>query len=167
MTHPHPKRSFVPQAVLTRSGKLSTAGVAVNTVRPINMAYKKAVNIVRPVNTANIKVVNTVRPVNTANTKAVDTKVGRSLISPYVMGFPIGSTIWALEARIDVAMAHSLWAWGPSHFGPSFPVSSAWLASLARYTKSPGLNETPRVWLLVRAFPPICPNLYVARRHWL
>ncbi|GKF36726.1 hypothetical protein Tco_0113484, partial [Tanacetum coccineum] len=32
--------------------------------------------------------------------------------SPYVMGFPIGSTIWALEARIDVAMAHSSWAWG-------------------------------------------------------
>ncbi|GJV23373.1 putative ribonuclease H-like domain-containing protein [Tanacetum coccineum] len=31
--------------------------------------------------------------------------------SPYVMGCPIGSTIWALEARIDVAMAHSLWAW--------------------------------------------------------
>ncbi|GJV36576.1 hypothetical protein Tco_1409053 [Tanacetum coccineum] len=30
--------------------------------------------------------------------------------SPYVMGFPIGSTIWALEARIDVAMAHSSWA---------------------------------------------------------
>ncbi|GKA93790.1 hypothetical protein Tco_0815776 [Tanacetum coccineum] len=33
--------------------------------------------------------------------------------SPYVMGFPIGSTIWALEARIDVAMAHSSWAWCP------------------------------------------------------
>ncbi|GKG29420.1 hypothetical protein Tco_0416785 [Tanacetum coccineum] len=33
VTHPHPKRSFVPQAVLTRSGKLSAAGVAVNTVR--------------------------------------------------------------------------------------------------------------------------------------
>ncbi|GJY12375.1 hypothetical protein Tco_0381684 [Tanacetum coccineum] len=29
MTHPHPKRSFVPQTVLTRSGKLSTAGAAV------------------------------------------------------------------------------------------------------------------------------------------
>ncbi|GKA00524.1 hypothetical protein Tco_0673074 [Tanacetum coccineum] len=43
--------------------------------------------------------------------QSVDTKVGRSLISPYVMGFPIGSTIWALEARIDVAMAHSSWAW--------------------------------------------------------
>ncbi|GJS13953.1 hypothetical protein Tco_0408425 [Tanacetum coccineum] len=33
MTHPHPKRSFVPQAVLTRSGKLSTASAAVNTGR--------------------------------------------------------------------------------------------------------------------------------------
>ncbi|GJS18252.1 hypothetical protein Tco_0412724 [Tanacetum coccineum] len=43
--------------------------------------------------------------------QSVDTKVGRSLISPYVMGFPIGSTMWALEARIDVAMAHSSWAW--------------------------------------------------------
>ncbi|GJY57460.1 ribonuclease H-like domain-containing protein [Tanacetum coccineum] len=73
MTHPHPKRSFVPQAVLTRSGKLSTAGVAVNTVRPVNTANTKAVNTVRPVNTANTKAVNTVRPVNTANTKAVNT----------------------------------------------------------------------------------------------
>ncbi|GKF11281.1 hypothetical protein Tco_0049207, partial [Tanacetum coccineum] len=27
------------------------------------------------------------------------------------MGFAIGSTIRALETRIDVAMAHSLWAW--------------------------------------------------------
>ncbi|GJZ13441.1 putative ribonuclease H-like domain-containing protein [Tanacetum coccineum] len=57
MTHPHPKRSFVPQAVLTRSWKLSTASVAVNTVRPVNTANTKAVNIVRPVNTANTKAV--------------------------------------------------------------------------------------------------------------
>ncbi|GKC99357.1 ribonuclease H-like domain-containing protein [Tanacetum coccineum] len=51
LTHPHPKRSFVPQTVLTRSGKLSTAGVAVNTVRPVNTANTKAVNTVRSVNT--------------------------------------------------------------------------------------------------------------------
>ncbi|GKF02876.1 hypothetical protein Tco_0029799, partial [Tanacetum coccineum] len=31
MTHPHPKRSFVPQAVLTRIGKINTAGANVNT----------------------------------------------------------------------------------------------------------------------------------------
>ncbi|GJU42110.1 hypothetical protein Tco_1195067 [Tanacetum coccineum] len=43
-----------------RSGKLSTAGVAVNTVRPVNTANTKAVNTVRPVNTANTKAVNTV-----------------------------------------------------------------------------------------------------------
>ncbi|GJS67323.1 putative ribonuclease H-like domain-containing protein [Tanacetum coccineum] len=79
MIHPHPKRSFVPQAVLTRSGKLSTVGVAVNTVRPFNTANTKAVNTVRPVNTANTKAVNTVKPVNTANTKAVNNAPGPGL----------------------------------------------------------------------------------------
>ncbi|GJU03539.1 hypothetical protein Tco_1113877 [Tanacetum coccineum] len=52
MTHPQPKRSFVPQAVLTKSEKLSTAGAAVNTVRLVNTANTKAVNTVRSVNTA-------------------------------------------------------------------------------------------------------------------
>ncbi|GJR44408.1 hypothetical protein Tco_1312511 [Tanacetum coccineum] len=51
MTHPHPKRSFVPQAVLTRPRKLSTTGVAVNTVRPVNTANTIAVNTIRSVNT--------------------------------------------------------------------------------------------------------------------
>ncbi|GJX06928.1 putative ribonuclease H-like domain-containing protein [Tanacetum coccineum] len=71
MTHPHPKRRFVPQAGLTRSGKLSTAGVAVNTVRPINTTNTKAVNIVRPVNTANTKAANTVRSINTVVSKPI------------------------------------------------------------------------------------------------
>ncbi|GJY53113.1 ribonuclease H-like domain-containing protein [Tanacetum coccineum] len=31
MTHPHPKRSFVPQALLTRTGKINNAGANVNT----------------------------------------------------------------------------------------------------------------------------------------
>ncbi|GKF13305.1 hypothetical protein Tco_0054767 [Tanacetum coccineum] len=43
MTHPHPKRSFVPQAVLTRSGKLSTVGITVNTVRSVNIAASKPI----------------------------------------------------------------------------------------------------------------------------
>ncbi|GJV66027.1 putative ribonuclease H-like domain-containing protein [Tanacetum coccineum] len=42
MTHPHPNRRFVPQAVLTRSGKINTAGVNVNTaVRPVNTVGSK------------------------------------------------------------------------------------------------------------------------------
>ncbi|GJV28887.1 putative ribonuclease H-like domain-containing protein [Tanacetum coccineum] len=45
MTHPYPKRSFVPQAVLTRSGKLSTVNAVVNTVRSVNTANTKAVNM--------------------------------------------------------------------------------------------------------------------------
>ncbi|GJV87870.1 putative ribonuclease H-like domain-containing protein [Tanacetum coccineum] len=63
MSHPHPKRSFVLQAVLTRSGKLRTASAAVNTVRPVNTANTKAVN------TANTKAVNTARQVNTVGSK--------------------------------------------------------------------------------------------------
>nr|GEZ81510.1 hypothetical protein [Tanacetum cinerariifolium] len=43
LTHPHPKRGFVPQAVLTRSGKINTAGASVNTVaRPVNTASSKS-----------------------------------------------------------------------------------------------------------------------------
>ncbi|GKA74345.1 ribonuclease H-like domain-containing protein [Tanacetum coccineum] len=42
MTHRHPNRKFVLQAVLTRSGKINTAGATVNTaVRPVNTAGSK------------------------------------------------------------------------------------------------------------------------------
>ncbi|GJT47750.1 hypothetical protein Tco_0973907 [Tanacetum coccineum] len=42
MTHPHPKRKFAPQAVLTRSDKINTTGTSVNTdVRPVNTAGLK------------------------------------------------------------------------------------------------------------------------------
>ncbi|GKF55228.1 hypothetical protein Tco_0165568, partial [Tanacetum coccineum] len=64
MTHPHPKRSFVPQEVLTRTGKINTAGANVNTAGA-------AVNTARPVSTANTKAVNTVRSVNTAASKLI------------------------------------------------------------------------------------------------
>ncbi|GJX20750.1 hypothetical protein Tco_0223427 [Tanacetum coccineum] len=40
-THPRPKRRFVPQAVLTRSGILNTADAAVNAVRPVNIVDLK------------------------------------------------------------------------------------------------------------------------------
>ncbi|GJZ00298.1 hypothetical protein Tco_0517727, partial [Tanacetum coccineum] len=52
MTHPHPKRNFVPRAVLMKSGlkTLNTAGqnssraaVSVNTARPINTAYPRPI----------------------------------------------------------------------------------------------------------------------------
>ncbi|GKE39964.1 hypothetical protein Tco_1463369, partial [Tanacetum coccineum] len=51
--------------------KLSTAGVAVNTVRPVNTANTKAVNTVRPVNTANTKAVNIVRSFITDASKPI------------------------------------------------------------------------------------------------
>nr|GFB61920.1 hypothetical protein [Tanacetum cinerariifolium] len=53
MTHPHPKRRFVPQVILTKSGKLKTAGTPINTVRPVNTADSKPiVNYSRPISNA-------------------------------------------------------------------------------------------------------------------
>nr|GEY26044.1 putative ribonuclease H-like domain-containing protein [Tanacetum cinerariifolium] len=53
ITHPHPKRRFIPQAILTKSGKLKTVGTPVNTVRLVNTAYSKPiVNYSRPTSNA-------------------------------------------------------------------------------------------------------------------
>ncbi|GKA39271.1 putative ribonuclease H-like domain-containing protein [Tanacetum coccineum] len=54
MTHPHPYRRFVPQAVLTKSGKINTAGASVNTaVRPVKTAGSKpTVNHPKPISNA-------------------------------------------------------------------------------------------------------------------
>ncbi|GKD46136.1 hypothetical protein Tco_1270781 [Tanacetum coccineum] len=49
MTHPLPNRRFVPQAVLTRSGKINIAGASVNT------AGVRVNTVVRPVNTVRVK----------------------------------------------------------------------------------------------------------------
>nr|GEU82887.1 copia protein [Tanacetum cinerariifolium] len=43
ITHPHPKRRFVPQEILTKLGKLKTDGSPVNTVRPVNTADSKPI----------------------------------------------------------------------------------------------------------------------------
>ncbi|GJX13925.1 ribonuclease H-like domain-containing protein [Tanacetum coccineum] len=54
MTHPHPNRRFVPQTVLTRSGKINTAGASVNiVVRPVKTAGSKTtVSHPRPISKA-------------------------------------------------------------------------------------------------------------------
>ncbi|GJR71256.1 hypothetical protein Tco_0083621 [Tanacetum coccineum] len=51
MTHPHPNKRFVPQAVLTRSGKINIAGASVNTVvRPVNtVGSKTTMNHPKPI----------------------------------------------------------------------------------------------------------------------
>ncbi|GJZ10899.1 putative ribonuclease H-like domain-containing protein [Tanacetum coccineum] len=74
ITHPHPKRNFVPSAVLMKSGlkTLNTArqnslraAVSVSTARPINTAYPRpTVNSARPVS----NVFNTRRPFNKITT---------------------------------------------------------------------------------------------------
>ncbi|GJV70152.1 putative ribonuclease H-like domain-containing protein [Tanacetum coccineum] len=67
LTHPHPKRSFVPQAVLIRTCKINTAGTDINTVRSVNTANTKAVNTVRTVKAAKSRPVNTIVPTPIVN----------------------------------------------------------------------------------------------------
>ncbi|GJS64524.1 putative ribonuclease H-like domain-containing protein [Tanacetum coccineum] len=84
MTHPHPNRRFVPQAVLTRFGKINIAGARINTaVRPVNTAgskptvnhprsisntYKKGYSqVTRPFNTNKNSIFN--KTVNTVRVK--------------------------------------------------------------------------------------------------
>ncbi|GKC52995.1 putative ribonuclease H-like domain-containing protein [Tanacetum coccineum] len=66
MTHPHPNRRFVPQAVLTRSGKINTAGASVNT--------------------GSVSVNTTVRSVNTAGSKPT-VNHPRSISNGYKRGY--------------------------------------------------------------------------------
>ncbi|GJU07876.1 hypothetical protein Tco_1124306 [Tanacetum coccineum] len=47
--------------------------------------------------------------------------------------------LWSFSLY-DPFPSASVTLYGPSHLGPSFLVSSAWLASLLRYSKSPGLK---------------------------
>nr|GEV61541.1 retrotransposon protein, putative, unclassified [Tanacetum cinerariifolium] len=70
ITHPHPKRSFVSQAVLTRSGKINTAGASVNNARgSVNTVGANVDTVFRLVNTtASTPIVNHPRPIsNTYN----------------------------------------------------------------------------------------------------
>ncbi|GJU68133.1 ribonuclease H-like domain-containing protein [Tanacetum coccineum] len=74
MTHPHPKRNFVPRAVLMKSDLKtlntarqysSRAAISVNTIRPINTAYPKpTVNCARPSNIFNRAHSHVRRPFN-------------------------------------------------------------------------------------------------------
>ncbi|GJR63735.1 putative ribonuclease H-like domain-containing protein [Tanacetum coccineum] len=73
MTHPHPNRRFVPQAVLTRSGKINTAGASVNTAGA-------------SVNTAGARINTAVRPVNTAGSKPT-VNHPRSISNTYKKGY--------------------------------------------------------------------------------
>ncbi|GKC14010.1 putative ribonuclease H-like domain-containing protein [Tanacetum coccineum] len=74
MTHPHLKRRFVPQEILTKSGKLKTVGTLINTVRPVNTTDSKPiVKSSRPISNAFKRGHSqAMRPFNNLKTMMVD-----------------------------------------------------------------------------------------------
>ncbi|GJU94980.1 ribonuclease H-like domain-containing protein [Tanacetum coccineum] len=94
MTHPHPNRRFVPQAVLTRSGKINTAGVCVNTaVRPVNTASSKTtVNHSRLISNAYKKRYSQV-------TRLFNNPTKRACFTTFASGYDVGESSTAGAAR--------------------------------------------------------------------
>ncbi|GJX35326.1 hypothetical protein Tco_0246883 [Tanacetum coccineum] len=126
MTHPHPKRNFVPRAVLIKSGlktlntarqNSSKAAVSVNTARPINTAsLRPTVNCTRPASNVINKAHSHVnRPFNKFTTKKksnfnekVNTVRGNvTTIGPKA----VVSVNKGNEA--NVVMASTCWVWKP------------------------------------------------------
>ncbi|GJZ85520.1 putative ribonuclease H-like domain-containing protein [Tanacetum coccineum] len=116
MTHPHPNRRFVPQAVLTRYGKINTAGASVNTiVRPVNTAGSKpTVNHPRPISNAYKKGYSQVtRPFNKYS------KYKNSIFNKKVNTVRVKDTTIRDRAvvsknkgkRVNVVKASACWVW--------------------------------------------------------
>ncbi|GKC24476.1 putative ribonuclease H-like domain-containing protein [Tanacetum coccineum] len=122
MTHPHPKRNFVPRAVLMKSGlktlntarqNSSRAAVSVNTARPINTAYPKpTVNCARTTsNVFNIAHSHVRRPFNmftsnknsNFNEKVNTIKGNVTTVGPKVV----------VSDEANVVKASACWVWRP------------------------------------------------------
>ncbi|GKA58156.1 hypothetical protein Tco_0757344 [Tanacetum coccineum] len=87
-THPHPKRNFVPTAVVTKSGQ-----VPVNTAKQSSSRATTLISTARPVNTAAPKSkVNDASPIKYSYFKAHSPlmllwEMGKMLLSPQHAGF--------------------------------------------------------------------------------
>ncbi|GJT45427.1 ribonuclease H-like domain-containing protein [Tanacetum coccineum] len=99
MTHPHPNRGVVPQAVLTRTGKINTAGAKVNTaIRPVNTAGSKpTVNHPRSISNAYKKGYSQVkRPFNKAthNKRSTRKKELLTVVEKALYGLHLAPRAW-------------------------------------------------------------------------
>nr|GEW56965.1 ribonuclease H-like domain-containing protein [Tanacetum cinerariifolium] len=115
ITNPHSKRRFVPHEILTKSGKLKTAGSPVNTIRPVNTVDSKPiVNYSRPISNAfKRRHSQVIRPynkystymktifnkmVNTVRVKDINARE-RAVVSEY------------MERETDAVKASACWVW--------------------------------------------------------
>ncbi|GJS73821.1 hypothetical protein Tco_0706662 [Tanacetum coccineum] len=128
MSHPHPKRNFVPRAVLMKSGlktlnsarqNSSKAAVSVNTARPINTAYPRpTVNSARKAsNVFNRAHSHVIRPFNkfiTNKNNNFNEKVNTVRENVTIVGTKaVVSDNKGNEA--NVVKASACWVWRPKH----------------------------------------------------
>ncbi|GJS73653.1 putative ribonuclease H-like domain-containing protein [Tanacetum coccineum] len=128
ITHPHPKRNFVPRAVLMKSGfktlntarqSSSRAAVSVNTARPINTAYTRpTVNSARPAsNVFNRAHSHVRRPFNKYTTNKnsnFNEKVNTVRENVTTVG-PKAVVSDNKGNEANVVKASACWVWRPKH----------------------------------------------------
>nr|GFA69390.1 putative ribonuclease H-like domain-containing protein [Tanacetum cinerariifolium] len=99
MTHLHPKRRFIPQAILTKSGKLKTAGTPVNTFRQVNTTDSKPI-------------MNYSRPISNAFKRGYS-----QAIRPFNKYSAYKKTIF--NKKVNAVMASTCWVWKAKHSSAS------------------------------------------------
>ncbi|GJZ26154.1 ribonuclease H-like domain-containing protein [Tanacetum coccineum] len=123
MTHPYPNRRFVPQAVLTRSSKINTAGAAVNIVRPVNTVVSKpTLNRPRPMS-------NTFKSGHSHVTRSFNKNSSNknSIFNKKVNTVSVNDTTTReravvsenKEKRVNAVKASACWVWKAKHSSAS------------------------------------------------
>ncbi|GJS16540.1 putative ribonuclease H-like domain-containing protein [Tanacetum coccineum] len=109
LTHPHPKRKFVPTAVLTKSGQ-----VPVNAIKQSSPRAATSISTARPVNTAAPKSKRNFNQKSTAKTNNLNEKVKTAKVNN-VTTAELKAVVSAAKGNGENAVKSSTcWIWRPT-----------------------------------------------------
>ncbi|GJZ99589.1 ribonuclease H-like domain-containing protein [Tanacetum coccineum] len=127
LTHPHPKRNFVPTAVATKSGQVPVnaakqssprAATSISTARPVNTAPKPKVNDALPTTYSYFKAHSPVRRAfnqkSAAKTNNFNEKVNTARVNNVTTAGPKAVVSAAEGNGENVVKSSACWIWRPT-----------------------------------------------------
>ncbi|GKA34015.1 putative ribonuclease H-like domain-containing protein [Tanacetum coccineum] len=174
MTHPHPKRNFVPRAVLMKSGlkTLNTArqsssrvAISVNTARPINTAYTRpTVNSTRPtsnvINRAHSHVRRPFNKYTTNKNNNFNEKVNTVRENVTTVG-PKAVVSDNKGNEANAVKASACWVWRPKHkvFSHLSQKNNGASMSFKRfdYVDAQGRSKSVMAWIMKKLMVDLLP----------
>ncbi|GJR79256.1 ribonuclease H-like domain-containing protein [Tanacetum coccineum] len=131
LTHPHPKRNFIPTAVATKSGQVpvnaakqssSRAATLISTVRPVNTAAPKSkVNDALPITYSYFKAHSPVGKAfnqkSTAKTNNFNEKVNTARVNNVTTAGPKAVVSAAVRNGENTVKSSTCWIWRPTGNG--------------------------------------------------